>query len=83
MTQGHRRDRRRLGYDRRGARKRAAGTTASAQQLSRSFHGIQRIPKTDRTEVTGADARKPQDLDRSAVATGDRIEYPVRAVGTK
>ena len=29
-------------------------------------------------EARPAYAKKPQDLDRSAVATVDRIEYPVR-----
>jgi hypothetical protein len=33
--------------------------------------------------VRAADARKPQHLHRSAVATGDRIEYPVRPLGIK
>ena len=32
----------------------------------------------DRKEAQPTEARKPQNLDRSAVATADRIEYPVR-----
>ena len=76
VTNRRRRDRDRRSADLGSARERAAGDQRKGAAAQSNLPRDPGHLECDRTEARAADARKPQDLDRSAVATGDRIEYP-------
>ena len=80
-TDCRRRDRHRRGADLGSPRERTAAYHGEGAATQSNLPWDPGHLDDDRTEAGAADARNPQHLDRSAVATGNRIEYAVRLAG--